>query len=146
MCVFINFATLVYFNPTLSCGSKPLHVSKGGVWDPWFTPIEATTTFAGWSSWFGLGTSSSNLDEILTPQLRLICRPVRRAGSTLRSPWDCLCTSPSTRSTASRRDGPARVDRWANCLTMAATRSTLPYALSPVYAASIPDGVFDSSR
>ena len=55
ICVFINFATLLYYNPTLSCGEKPLHISKGGVWDPWFSPIEATTTFGGWSSWFGLG-------------------------------------------------------------------------------------------
>ncbi|GAA6019480.1 hypothetical protein JCM10207_001403 [Rhodosporidiobolus poonsookiae] len=36
--IFLNFLSLLYFNPTLSTGSKPLHVSKGGPWDPLFPP------------------------------------------------------------------------------------------------------------
>ena len=36
--IFINFLTLLYYNPTLSCGTKPLHISLGGTWDPLFPP------------------------------------------------------------------------------------------------------------
>ncbi|BGP14538.1 hypothetical protein JCM10213_001886 [Rhodosporidiobolus nylandii] len=39
--IFLNFLTLLYFNPTLSTGSKPLHVSKGGAWDPLFPPTNS---------------------------------------------------------------------------------------------------------
>jgi ethanolaminephosphotransferase len=54
--VFFNFSTLLYYNPTLSCGPKPLHVSKGGDWDPLFKPSGTSTFgFRGWASWLGLG-------------------------------------------------------------------------------------------
>ncbi|GAA5884481.1 hypothetical protein JCM6882_005268 [Rhodosporidiobolus microsporus] len=36
--IFLNFLSLLYYNPTLSTGAKPLHVSKGGAWDPLFPP------------------------------------------------------------------------------------------------------------
>ncbi|GAA5934069.1 uncharacterized protein JCM15063_000546 [Sporobolomyces koalae] len=37
--IFVNFLTLLYYNPTLACGSKPLHISlPGGTWDPLFRP------------------------------------------------------------------------------------------------------------
>ncbi|GAA5967145.1 hypothetical protein JCM11641_000454 [Rhodosporidiobolus odoratus] len=39
--VFLNFLSLLYYNPTLSTGSKPLHVSKGGAWDPLFPPTSS---------------------------------------------------------------------------------------------------------
>lgn len=58
-CVFVNFSTLLYYNPTLACGPKPLHVSKGGPWSPMFTPpVSDVGTFSGWASWFGFATSS----------------------------------------------------------------------------------------
>ncbi|GAA5976330.1 hypothetical protein JCM10908_005461 [Rhodotorula pacifica] len=39
--VFGNFLSLLYFNPTLSTGTKPLHVNKGGSWDPLFPPTSS---------------------------------------------------------------------------------------------------------
>ncbi|SCV67778.1 BQ2448_5389 [Microbotryum intermedium] len=57
--VFANFLSLVYFNPTLSCGAKPLHISLGGSWDPLLAPAKLTEQhhFRGWASWLGLGGS-----------------------------------------------------------------------------------------
>ncbi|GAA5868711.1 hypothetical protein JCM8547_003791 [Rhodosporidiobolus lusitaniae] len=47
--IFLNFLTLLYYNPTLSTGSKPLHVSKGGPWDPLFPPTgSAPSLLATW--------------------------------------------------------------------------------------------------
>ncbi|GAA6005227.1 hypothetical protein JCM11491_002627 [Sporobolomyces phaffii] len=50
--IFINFLTLLYYNPTLSCGAKPLHVSLGGTWDPLFPPHATIpsklTNILGW--------------------------------------------------------------------------------------------------
>ncbi|GAA5949886.1 hypothetical protein JCM21900_004239 [Sporobolomyces salmonicolor] len=51
--IFVNFLTLLYFNPTFSCGSKPLHVSLGGTWDPLFSPssrsaLPSLTNLFGW--------------------------------------------------------------------------------------------------
>lgn len=50
--VFGNFLTLLYYNPTLSIGTKPLHVNKGGTWDPLFPPTSSEpsvmSTFFTW--------------------------------------------------------------------------------------------------
>lgn len=48
-CVLVNFGMLLYYNPTLACGTKPLHVSYGGPWDPLFAPASAVKS--GWLSW-----------------------------------------------------------------------------------------------
>ncbi|GAA6051633.1 hypothetical protein JCM3770_001203 [Rhodotorula araucariae] len=42
--IFVNFMSLLYFNPTMSVGYKPLHVSKGGLWDPLFPPTASHTS------------------------------------------------------------------------------------------------------
>lgn len=55
--VFANFLTLLYYNPTLSCGLKPLHVNKGGQWDPVFVPsfgVRKSFAFSGWAHWLGI--------------------------------------------------------------------------------------------
>ncbi|GAA6037966.1 hypothetical protein JCM8097_009513 [Rhodosporidiobolus ruineniae] len=43
--IFLNFLSLLYYNPTLSTGSKPLHVSKGGPWDPLFPPTGSAPSY-----------------------------------------------------------------------------------------------------
>lgn len=55
--VFTNFLTLLYYNPTLACGPKPLHVSLGGTWDPLFKPssLAGKADFVGWLHWLGFG-------------------------------------------------------------------------------------------
>lgn len=59
--VFGNFLSLLYFNPTLSCGPKPLHVSKGGVWDPLFKPssLAGQFDFRGWATWLGFSSGGT---------------------------------------------------------------------------------------
>ncbi|KAM0748023.1 Cholinephosphotransferase [Meredithblackwellia eburnea MCA 4105] len=55
-CVFINFLTLLYFNPTLSCGVKPTHITKGGPWDPLSRSLSVShATASSWNplTWFG---------------------------------------------------------------------------------------------
>ncbi|KAK4053532.1 hypothetical protein OIV83_001700 [Microbotryomycetes sp. JL201] len=55
--VFANFLSLLYYNPTLSCGLKPTHVSHGGQWDPLFMPswgVKKSFKFHGWMHWTGL--------------------------------------------------------------------------------------------
>ncbi|KAL8291483.1 hypothetical protein RQP46_002461 [Phenoliferia psychrophenolica] len=63
LCVFLNFCTLLYFNPTLSCGTKPLHISKGGPWDPLFKPLSTSppsnSTFWNPSTWFSSSASAA---------------------------------------------------------------------------------------
>ncbi|KAH8925523.1 hypothetical protein BT69DRAFT_1332102 [Atractiella rhizophila] len=52
--VIINFISLLYYNPSLNCVPKPLHVSQGGTWDPLFPPPEALASapVAQATSWF----------------------------------------------------------------------------------------------
>mgnify|MGYP001581638907 CR=1 FL=1 len=146
LCVVLNFLTLLYFNPTLSCGTKPLHVSKGGSWDPLFRPLTtapSASTFWNPSTWFSNGTASGASSSARCsrtcgsgeraadgPRVFLCAQrrwsSARRDGCTLRSPSDCSCTSRSTRSMGSRRGGRARVARSESCLTTGATPSTPP--------------------
>lgn len=114
VCVFFNFASLLYYNPTLACGSKPLHVSKGGLWDPWLAPIDPTTTFEGFKSWLGLGRLlSSHLGLILTTETLQPPRPISLlaplGGSTLLSPLGYSYINHWTLSMASKRDGREQV-------------------------------------
>ncbi|GAA5892588.1 hypothetical protein JCM5296_006169 [Sporobolomyces johnsonii] len=51
--IFVNFLTLLYFNPTLSCGPKPLHVSLGGSWDPLFPPSSRSALPSSLANLFG---------------------------------------------------------------------------------------------
>lgn len=66
--VFANFLTLLYFNPTLSTGTKPLHVSKGGSWDPLFPPTSSEpsvmSTFFTWLT----GRSASHFADHGAPR------------------------------------------------------------------------------
>jgi len=59
--VFTNFLTLLYYNPTLACGPKPLHVSLGGSWDPLFKPssLAGKVDFQGWLQWLGLSSKAA---------------------------------------------------------------------------------------
>ncbi|GAA6061052.1 hypothetical protein JCM10212_000095 [Sporobolomyces blumeae] len=51
--IFFNFLTLLYYNPTLSCGTKPVPVSLGGTWDPLFKPHRTipSSTVSNLLSW-----------------------------------------------------------------------------------------------
>ncbi|GAA6003143.1 uncharacterized protein JCM10292_002889 [Rhodotorula paludigena] len=50
--IFLNFISLLYYNPTMSVGYKPLHVSKGGAWDPLFPPTAPhSSALSSWFSW-----------------------------------------------------------------------------------------------
>ncbi|GAA5865249.1 hypothetical protein JCM3774_004908 [Rhodotorula dairenensis] len=66
--VFANFLTLLYFNPTLSTGTKPLHVNKGGSWDPLFPPTSSEpsvmSTFFTWLT----GRSASHFADHGAPR------------------------------------------------------------------------------
>jgi ethanolaminephosphotransferase len=59
--VFTNFLTLLYYNPTLACGPKPLHVSLGGSWDPLFKPssLAGKVDVQGWLQWLGLSSKAA---------------------------------------------------------------------------------------
>lgn len=40
--VFVNFLSMIYYEPSLACASKPLHQAVGGSWDPLFdSPAKA---------------------------------------------------------------------------------------------------------
>lgn len=65
-CVGVNVATLFYFDPTLSCGSKPLHVSRGGSWDPLFAPSQPPVLSIGWLKWLGWGSAEHS--SVCAPQ------------------------------------------------------------------------------
>jgi ethanolaminephosphotransferase len=69
-CVGVNFLSLLWYNPTLACGTKPLLVSQGGTWDPLFRP--SVPAAEGWVSWFGFGESLSSLHLFSTNQIREI--------------------------------------------------------------------------
>ncbi|GAA5868901.1 hypothetical protein JCM16303_000300 [Sporobolomyces ruberrimus] len=68
--IFINFLTLLYYNPTLSCGTKPLHISLGGTWDPLFPPHGTVpsklTNILGWVR-ERIGAGAMGSDEVCPP-------------------------------------------------------------------------------
>ncbi|GAA5982938.1 hypothetical protein JCM5350_001562 [Sporobolomyces pararoseus] len=68
--IFINFLTLLYYNPTLSCGAKPLHISLGGTWDPLFSPHGTVpsklTNVLGWVR-ERLGAVAMGQEEVCPP-------------------------------------------------------------------------------
>ncbi|POY72449.1 hypothetical protein BMF94_4275 [Rhodotorula taiwanensis] len=66
--VFFNFLTLLYYNPTLSTGAKPLHVSKGGSWDPLFPPTSSEpSALAHFFTWL-TGRSATHLADHGAPR------------------------------------------------------------------------------
>ncbi|BGP54451.1 hypothetical protein JCM8202v2_002031 [Rhodotorula sphaerocarpa] len=66
--VFANFLSLLYFNPSLSTGSKPLHVSKGGTWDPLLPPTTSEpSTLASFFTWL-TGRSATHLADHGAPR------------------------------------------------------------------------------
>lgn len=61
--IFVNFLTLLYYNPTLSVGFKPLHVSKGGMWDPLFPPTASeSSTLHSIFTWLGVRAGAESAE------------------------------------------------------------------------------------
>ncbi|BGP30717.1 hypothetical protein JCM10296v2_002474 [Rhodotorula toruloides] len=66
--IFLNFLSLLYYNPTLSTGTKPLHVSKGGTWDPLFPPTSThPSILSSFFTWL-TGRSAADLADQGAPR------------------------------------------------------------------------------